>query len=97
MRSHADRGEASVVLDGDEIVVLRGRERIRLISGILGDAASEGEPANVIAPQDREVFLAFVAVLWGLGMVNGAGWGVKLSSFFGLNGVQAESVDSSIG
>lgn len=84
MRSHADRGEASVVLDGDEIVVLRGRERIRLIGGILGDAASEGEPANVIAPQDREVFLAFVAVLWGLGMVNGEGGGLELSSWVRL-------------
>lgn len=69
MRSHADRGEASVVLDGDEIVVLRGRERIRLIGGILGDDGPEGDPAKVSAPQDREVFLAFVAVLWGLGVV----------------------------
>ena len=71
MRQHADRGEAAVVLDGDEIVVLRGRERIRLIGGILGDGSADGDPANnAIAQQDREVLLAFVAVLWGLGLVN---------------------------
>ncbi|MFP4390300.1 MAG: hypothetical protein ACLFPR_15305, partial [Desulfococcaceae bacterium] len=85
MRSHADRGEASVVLDGDEIVVLRGRERIRLIGGILGNGLAEGDPANAIAPQDRELLLAFVAVLWGLGLVNGEGGGLELLSFLELN------------
>lgn len=72
MRAHADRGEASVVLDGDEIVGLRGRERIRLVEKVgagLGGDRSAGGPSVSIVPEDREVLLAFVAVAWGLGMV----------------------------
>jgi cyanophycin synthetase len=82
MRSHADRGGASVVLDGDEIVVLRGRERIRLIGGILGNESADGDPCIAIAPPDREVLLAFVAVLWGLGLVNGKGGSVDIAGFW---------------
>jgi cyanophycin synthetase len=86
MRVHADRNGAAVVLDGDEIVVLRGRERIRLIEEV-GTALGLDQPVNgqfdVLDPERREVLLAFLAVVWGLGLLGEKSGGVDVSAFLG--------------